>query len=379
MKKIKKIALLLCVMMVSVFSITGLSAPSTPILKVDQIMSSGGTIVNVPIRLENNTGICGATFKVSYDNRLTLTNIVKGAALSSLTMTKPGSLAANPANIVWDGMEADYTNGVIATLTFIVPGSAGTYNISVSYDDGDILDGNISPVEVAIQNGGITVTGEISQDLPTVSVDNVTSEPGASVNVPIRLENNTGICGATFKVSYDNRLTLTNIVKGAALSSLTMTKPGSLSANPANIVWDGMDEDNTNGVLAILTFTVPSSSGTYNISVNYDDGDILDGNLAPVDIKTVSGAIKVGNDKTAAVIIKGKSVTLVNSSDKEGQIVIAFYDSMGKLISLNTFIPSNNDINISSIDSKAAYAKVMWWGNISSMEPLCKAETVDLI
>ena len=38
--------------------------------------------------------------------------------------------------------------------------------------------------------------------VPTVTVDNVITETGGKVEVPINLSNNTGICGATFHVSF---------------------------------------------------------------------------------------------------------------------------------------------------------------------------------
>lgn len=36
-----------------------------------------------------------------------------------------------------------------------------------------------------------------------------------------------------------------------------MTKPGELTEKKINIVWDGMEEDSSNGVIAILNFSKP--------------------------------------------------------------------------------------------------------------------------
>ena len=120
----------------------------------------------------------------------------------------------------------------------------------------------------------------------TITVENVTANMGETIAVPIKLSENTGICGATISVSYDERLVLTSIDKGSALSSLAMTKPGNLSANPVKIVWDGMDADGSNGIMALLTFALPNESGTFNVSVSYEDGDIVDGTLSPINILT---------------------------------------------------------------------------------------------
>ena len=90
-----------------------------------------------------------------------------------------------------------------------------------------------------------------------------------TIEVPIKISNNTGILGMTLQVAYDEGLTLTGVAKGGALSSLTFTKPGNFSANPVNLVWDGEAEaDTSNGVIATLTFTVSMDSAKdYNIDI----------------------------------------------------------------------------------------------------------------
>ena len=223
-----------------------------------------------------------------------------------------------------------------------------------------------------------SITGFGSANEPALKVDKVSVTGGGSVSVPIRLTENTGICGATLSISYDSRLTLTNIEKGTALASLTMTKPGDFSANPVNIVWDGMEADMTNGVIAILTFTAPNANGIYDISVSYEDGDILDGNIQPVNVQTIAGAIKVGVNKSVTIEIAGKSATLVNGTNTDGQVIAALYDRLGKLISLNYYNSSDENIKIDNVDSKVTSAKIMWWSNLSYLKPLCAAQTVDL-
>ena len=126
-------------------------------IEVEDVSASGGEIVEVPINISDNVGICGATLSIAYDNKLKLNSIVAGDAWTSLTMTKPGDLTANPINILWDGVESDSTNGLLLTLTFEVPNNIGEYSVNISYDTGDIMNGNLEPVEVEICNGKITV------------------------------------------------------------------------------------------------------------------------------------------------------------------------------------------------------------------------------
>ena len=70
----------------------------------------------------------------------------------------------------------------------------------------------------------------------TIAVETVAAKKGEAVAVPIRLSGNSGICGVTVSVTYDAALTLTNVTRGDALPTLTMTKTGSLLSNPIKLL-----------------------------------------------------------------------------------------------------------------------------------------------
>ncbi len=146
-------------------SIFAFASSNEPTFTVGQVTAEGGAVVEVPVLVSGNPGICGATVMVTYDERLNLTGITAGEAFSKLTMTKPGDMTMNPAKILWDGVEADSSNGVIAKLSFIVPKTVGTYPIYVTYTSGDIVDGDLNPVEFQIENGSITVQSQTNKDL----------------------------------------------------------------------------------------------------------------------------------------------------------------------------------------------------------------------
>jgi len=114
-----------------------------------------------------------------------------------------------------------------------------------------------------------------------------------TVQIPITLSGNVGILGMTLNVTYTEGLTLTNVEGGTALKSLTFTPPGKFEDNPFNLVWDGMaSADTTNGVIAILTFTVSKSTvKDYEINVSLDSG--FDGNLDDISIASAKGMISI--------------------------------------------------------------------------------------
>lgn len=131
-----------------------------------------------------------------------------------------------------------------------------------------------------------------------ITVDSVTASiKDENIIIPIKIENNTGICGATLTISYDKDLVLKDIAGGTGFSSLTMTPPGMYSENPITILWDGVDNDTTNGEIAVLTFTSPKKAGTYNIEVTSTKGGIIDGDLKPVQVTLVNGTVTVEEEK----------------------------------------------------------------------------------
>ncbi len=220
---------------------------------------------------------------------------------------------------------------------------------------------------------GLTL-GSTASTVTKIKVEAVVAERGESVEVPIRLSGNSGICGATVLVTYDAALTLVNVTRGDALSTLAMTKSGSLSANPVKLVFDGMEEDATNGNMAVLTFTAPQTDGVYEITVSYEEGDIVDGDLQPLDVTLEKGKIIVGG---SGVMIKigDNLVTLPTGAESEGSIYTAFYEQSGELIALHIFPTDHVAINV-EVPAAAAYAKVAWWTGL--LRPMSGIEKIQL-
>lgn len=352
-----------------------ISASAETKISVDQIVTESADLISVPIRIEGNTGICGAALSIKYDKNLILTSIEKGEALPALTLTKSAELSSNPQKLVWDGIDSDSTNGVIAKMYFKVPEKCGTYNVEISYEQGDIVDGNLQAIDVNIQNVYIMIE-EKEENLAEISVGNVKAKIESEIKVPINISDNPGICGAALSVSYDKSLKLSGISYGEALTSLTMTRPGNLRSNPIKIIWDGLDADNTNGSIAILSFITPNEAGEYNISVAYEQGDIVDGNLDPIKINTKSGTITVEEPQKINVNISGKQVLIGDNSNSNQKVIISYFDEQGLLKSIKTY-PVADEIQ-DEANQDASFAKVMLWNSLTKMRPMCTTETVNL-
>lgn len=168
----KDIASILCVVLL-IINMTSVAYASGTTLKIDDASCSPGEIISIPITLFGNVGIAGAVVKITYDNNLELLSINHGDALSTLIYTPPAKLTSNPITLLWDGMEADTSNGVLVTLQFRTPNNSGTYNVSASYDVGGIYDGDMQDIDVAIDNGVITSGKEKSMSVTLTDVINV--------------------------------------------------------------------------------------------------------------------------------------------------------------------------------------------------------------
>ena len=139
-------------------------------IAVSSVRARAGQTITVKVDLSANKGISNMRLQMSYPEGFTLESIQKGDALSTLFFTPPGKLTANPVNFVWDGTEADMSEGCILELTFRIADTvaAGEYSISLRYQKDDVLDGSLEGIDLALQSGTVSVVeftrGDIDGD-----------------------------------------------------------------------------------------------------------------------------------------------------------------------------------------------------------------------
>lgn len=133
----------------------------------------------------------------------------------------------------------------------------------------------------------------------TLSVSSETASAGDEVKVKVSIKDNPGILGMTLSVNYvTGALTLTDAESGEAVKDiLTFTKPGKLQNN-CRFLWDGMElsEDQIkDGDVLILTFKVneEAQAGDYPILLTYGQDEIVDRDLAIIDLDVVDGNVTV--------------------------------------------------------------------------------------
>ena len=132
--------------------------------------------------------------------------------------------------------------------------------------------------------------------LATLTIDNVSTRAGATVDVTLDIQNNPGIIGAALTFEFDPALTLVGATSGGAWSLLNLTTPGNYNS-PCTFVWDGLNvSDYANGTIITLTFVVPSDAvyqSIYNISASYSFGNMINSEYENVDVVIENGSITV--------------------------------------------------------------------------------------
>lgn len=135
-----------------------------PTIVVDNVSANAGEEVSVRVGLHNNPGILGMTLKLEFDAEvMTLTEVEKGTALSETTFTAPkGEALKNGCRFLWDAeyvSPEDVTNGNILKLTFEIADTAktGDYNVTLSYNNGAVIDNDMLPVNLEITSGKISI------------------------------------------------------------------------------------------------------------------------------------------------------------------------------------------------------------------------------
>ncbi len=126
-----------------------------------QVEDDGTAVVNV--KLENNPGLWGVNLNVSYDkDNLTFKSLAAGNIFSSseLMPVDPASVNGNFTIQYMAAGFTDYTSdGILATITFEVNDTtvASDYDISASYNYGDIISVTAATHSPAIVNGRVSV------------------------------------------------------------------------------------------------------------------------------------------------------------------------------------------------------------------------------
>ena len=134
-----------------------------PMITVTSVSVNPGENVQILVKIKNNPGILGMTLTAHYDETcLILESVENGEAVKDvLNLTTSKSLTSG-ARFAWDGLDITPDNtkdGTILYMNFNISDTAkpGRYPISLTYAEGDIVDGALTSILLPIEKGYITV------------------------------------------------------------------------------------------------------------------------------------------------------------------------------------------------------------------------------
>ena len=314
----KTISLFLIVVMLLSCVPLALATGSALDVSVESTQAVPDAVVCVRVSIAGNPGIVSAGFHIAFDDNLTLVGATNGDVFPTyISYIPPKQLStigeiASSCNFAWSGVDIDsidVRDGTIMTLAFRVstqsqPGD--TYQITVSSRAGDVIDKDLNSVSYTPATGIITVIDNHSEaQSARLVIDLAESTPGATVFVPIVLENNPGIVSANIHVAFGELLTLVGAENGTVFpDSMSFIPPRQLSTvgeitSSCNFAWSGTDievEEIRNGTILTLEFLVSPQAlpgESCQITVSSRAGDVIDSNMnvIPLSVCTVSVTI----------------------------------------------------------------------------------------
>lgn len=139
----------------------------TPVVTVEQRWATGGQTIELDISIENNPGIIGGKFTVSWAEELELISAESKEAFDELNYQKPSNFNRNGTNFMWYGDSvSEVLDGTFLTLTFKVKDGVTTEkNLAVHVVAKDVLNMNKEAVAVDCISGGVRIINYIPGDV----------------------------------------------------------------------------------------------------------------------------------------------------------------------------------------------------------------------
>lgn len=260
--------------------------------------AAGSSTITVKTTDGGKTAACTVTvFPIAVtavDLNKTTLSLNIGSSENLVATVSPAN--ATNQSVTWSSSDTSIVT--VSSSGKVTRKAAGTATITVTTVDGG---------KTAI----CTVTAPQS-NTPQITVSGANASKGHTVDIPVIIQNNPGISGATLTVSYDKSvLSLNSIIKGAVFEN------GNYTAYPDTgvILWYHTENVTDNGTMFTLQFTVNESAqdGSYNIVVGLRDGipaNLSNANSNIVSAEFISGILTVASGIRGDVT--GDSVIAIN-------------------------------------------------------------------
>jgi len=159
------------------------------------------------------------------------------------------------------------------------------YAGSVVYAFAVDADGNISPISVfqyeynpeAIDPGVVPNEYEPSDDAPQITMPTISANPGETVVIPVTIKNNPGLTNLSMLLAYDTENLILEDVSNGVVFEDNQFDYETREDGSCKFVWECSSNNDSDGELMILTFTVADDASKDNylldLSVDYSAND----------------------------------------------------------------------------------------------------------
>lgn len=189
----------------------------------------------------------------------------------------------------------------------VVPSNATNSNVTWSSENEEIAAVNQVGLITAKAPGQTVITASLSNGLSRkctvkvkavsaaeIFVENVNAQPGETIEVPVCIENNTGIASARIKLTYDpDTLTPTGVEAGSLLDRAQVAGNAGQTGE-YYILWSNAEDVAGDGSLVNVIFTVSegiSVGESSEISLSYEEGDICNEAHDDLSVKVKPGNV----------------------------------------------------------------------------------------
>lgn len=185
-KLLKFSSIFLCGIIFSLTMMLPTWATSTPLIYAEECICQSGDIVEIPLKIQSNTGIMGIGLEITYSSEcLTPISVTNGSIISEgMTTDSIGSSMPGNFQIFWAGTENMVENGTIFTILFSTSSNIPrdeTIGITILQDD--TFDENYSDVVVSKQDVLLTIESGASQESEHISLSVQPVEGNEKINV----------------------------------------------------------------------------------------------------------------------------------------------------------------------------------------------------
>ena len=274
-----------------------------------------GDSFSMDVVISDNPGIAALILDVDYDH----TALRLDSAVGVLTSGTWDIADINENDVLmWYNYANVSTNGTLARLRFTVLDSAaaGEYTVSLKTptDDwrGIYNDTDSSALTFSYVGGKVTVKGQAPEVTGSLSVASVSANPGATVEVPLYIEDNPGLIGMEFRVEYDSA-----VLEWIGVEAGDFGEKGGYELKVGEpLSWFASDERTDvalNGLFATLRFRVneEAEDGDTTVTIVYDEDDVFNADFDNVAFDVTPGTVTIKSHTPGDINGDGK----VNNKD----------------------------------------------------------------